>query len=251
MPKHKNSILDHRLISNNYFYPSYSKLEKAFFIQSGKNKLACLYKKVPNSKKTIIHFHGNGEVVSEYIDSDIISPEYSVLYAEYRRYGASEGEKPTLTGILQDVENIIKAVDTPLEDIILFGRSVGSIYALHGAYLFPTIGGLIIESGISDVLARVLLRVSPKKISSTMDELVIEDKKYFDHEMKIKKFQGKTLILHTKHDSLVHSSNAVELYKWANKPKSLHLFDRGDHNDIFYTNYSDYISIVDDFIASV
>jgi len=251
MPKHKNSILDHRLISNSYFYPSYSKLKKAFFIQSGKNKLACLYNKVPNSKKTIIHFHGNGEVVSEYIDSDIISPEYSILYAEYRRYGASEGERPTLTGILKDVEKIIKAIDTPLEDIILFGRSIGSIYALHGAYLFPTIGGLIIESGISNVLTRILLRITPKQINSTISELTAEDKKYFDNEMKIKKFQGRTLILHTTHDSLVPSTNAVELYKWANEPKSMHLFNRGDHNNIFHTNYSEYISLVDNFLASI
>jgi hypothetical protein len=29
MPKHKNSILDHKLISNSYFYPHYAKLIKS------------------------------------------------------------------------------------------------------------------------------------------------------------------------------------------------------------------------------
>jgi len=71
--------------------------------------------------------HGNGEIVSDYIYSKLSYLEYNILYAEYRGYGFSSGDNPSLVNILDDVEHIIKSIDTPLEDIILFGRSIGSI----------------------------------------------------------------------------------------------------------------------------
>jgi len=40
-----------------------------------------------------------------------------------------------MVSMLDDVEHIIKSIDVPMEEIVLFGRSVGSIYALYGANL--------------------------------------------------------------------------------------------------------------------
>jgi len=247
------SILDHKKISKSYFYPRHSKFKEPFYVTNGNNKLACYYHKIQNAKKTVIHFHGNGEVVSDYIDDFDLRMEAmgcSVLLAEYRRYGLSSGDFPSLVEMLDDVEHIIKSIDVPMEDIILFGRSVGSIYALHGAYLFPNISGLIIESGIADVVSRVLMRVNPKGINSTKEILIEEGEKYFNHQKKIANFQGKTLIMHTKYDSLVNSENAIKLYNWANKPKELKLFEFGDHNNIYHINCREYDKLVEEFINS-
>jgi len=243
-------LLNSKAVSNKYFYPRYSNLENPYYIESGNNKLACYYHKIEHPKKTIIHFHGNGEVVSDYIGSFVEKIEAlgcSILLAEYRGYGLSSGDSPSLIDMLDDVENIIKSIDVPLEEIVLFGRSVGSIYALHGAYLFPNISGLVIESGIADVASRII-RFVKKSRTDIIKQMREEGKKYFDHEKKIKTFQGQTLIMHTKYDSLVHSSNAEQLYSWANKPKKLELFLEGDHNNIFWVNQEEYFRVLGEFI---
>ena len=42
--------------------------------------------------------------------------------------------------------------------------------------------------------------------------------------------KGHVLILHTQNDDLVNVSHAENLYEWANEPKELLIFERGDHN---------------------
>ena len=246
----KASILDHVAISQKYFYPRHASFQNPYFVTSGKNQLACYYHKIDNPKKTIIYFHGNGEVVADslnFLENRMEELGCSVLLAEYRKYGLSIGNDPALVAMLDDVEKIIKSVDIPMEDIILFGRSVGSIYALHGASIFPNISGLIIESGISDVITRIFRMVKPKK-KEMEDKVIAEGKKYFDHKKKIQSFKGKVLIMHTEHDTLVSSSNAKDLYEWANEPKKLKLFELGDHNDILFVNKEEYLGLLDEFI---
>ncbi len=225
-------------------------IKNPYYIKSGNNKLACYYHKIKNPKKTIIHFHGNGEVVSNYIGSfvdEVEALKCSILLAEYRSYGLSSGDSPSLVDMLDDVENIIKSIDVPLEDIVLFGRSVGSIYALHGAYIFPNISGLVIESGIADVASRII-RFVKKSRKDIIEQIREEGKQYFDHKKKIELFQGQTLIMHTLYDSLVHASNARKLYEWANEPKKLELFLKGDHNNIFHINKKEYWKVFGKFI---
>jgi len=187
-----NSILNHKTISKNYFFPRYSNFKNPYFIESGNNKLACYYHKIENPQKTIIHFHGNGEVVSDYIDFldfQIEKLGCSILFAEYRKYGLSTGDAPSLVDMLDDVEKIIKSINIPPKEIILFGRSVGSIYSLHGASIFPNISGLIIESGISDVVSRIFSRVNPGS-REIENQIISEGLKYFDHKKKIQQFKG-------------------------------------------------------------
>lgn len=192
-----DSILNHKLISESYFFPNDRTPRDIFWIDTGHAKLACHYYQCPGATKTIIHWHGNGEVVANYVGSPLYDLECNILFAEYRGYGASSGI-PTLTGLLEDIPAIVASVDDALEDIIFFGRSVGSIYALEAARLFPNAGGLIIESGIANVLPRVLMRVQPEEVDSTDDEFELECKKYFDNQSKIHGFNGKVLIMHTR-----------------------------------------------------
>jgi pimeloyl-ACP methyl ester carboxylesterase len=154
--------------------------------------------------------------------------------------------------MLDDVAIIIESLGQPKENIILFGRSIGSIYALHGASLYPdTIGGLIIESGIADVRERILMRVTPKEIGVAQEQFDAECHKYFDHKSKLQSFHGKTLIMHTRHDTIVDVENTRELYEWANQPKRLNLFDHGGHNSILELNTKEYLNMVDSFVYDV
>lgn len=246
-----DSILDHLLISDRYFFPRENSFENPTIIKNGDISLACFYGPYPGADKTIIHFHGNGETVKDYLDSPLLKLPYNYLFTEYRGYGMSNGE-PSLVAMLQDVKVIIDSLDVPKENIVLFGRSIGSIYALHGASLYPDrIGGLIIESGIADVRERILMRVTPQEMRVTNKQFDTECHTYFDHEAKLKSFQGKTLIMHTRHDSLVDVENARKLYEWANMPKRLQLFDDGGHNSILDMNRKKYLEIVDGFVDDI
>lgn len=244
------SILDNELISDNYFFPRVEYIKDPYIVKSNGCTLACYYHHVEGSAKTLIHYHGNGETSADYLHSSLKSLGYSILFVEYRGYGMSSGE-PALVSMLDDVQPVIESLNIPFKSIVLFGRSVGSIYAIHGASIFPQIGGLIIESGISNVAERILMRILPEEIGSTFEEIVQEDKKYFDHEAKMQAFQGRTLILHTKYDSLVPSSNAMDLYEWANEAKELKLFINGDHNDILAVNKIEYLDTVKEFIEDI
>ncbi len=246
-------LLNSEKVSNRYFYPRKTNFENPHYVQSGENQLACYYHKIENPKKTIIHFHGNGETVADYLgtfEQEMEALGCSTLFAEYRQYGLSTGEPPTLVGMLEDVERIIASIDVPPEEIILFGRSVGSIYAIHGASIFPNIAGLVIESGIADMVGRVLKFIR-KPTTVIKEQMREEGKRYFDHEAKLKNFQGQTLIMHTLYDSLVHASNARKLHEWANEPKEIELFLEGDHNNIFLVNRDEYLKLLKIFIEKL
>ena len=104
----------------------------------------------------MVYFHGNGEVVADYLPSFaqwFNRAGYNLLLAEYRGYGMSSGI-PALAGMLDDVVPILDSLGRPDEKLVLFGRSIGSLYAIHGVGQRPKIGGLIIESGVADLAQR-------------------------------------------------------------------------------------------------
>jgi hypothetical protein len=59
-------VLDHPLISARYFFPTRAELPNPFWVEVGPARLACYYQPYPEAK-TIVHFHGNGEVVADHL----------------------------------------------------------------------------------------------------------------------------------------------------------------------------------------
>jgi hypothetical protein len=244
------SILDDAIVTSRYFFPAKSQLKKPFWVDCGDARLGCYFNQPFPGRPVVIHFHGNGEIVSDYVDyipSAIEKMGFNCLLAEYRGYGASNGT-PALVKMLSDVAHIVNAIGLPHNKIVLFGRSIGSLYALHGAYLFPKIAGLIIESGISNILDRILLRVDTEELGVTYEEAAREAKIHFDHKAKMSSFKGSTLIMHTRDDGIVDVSHAKQLFNWANDPKHLEIFDQGDHNSILFANTAEYFRQVSKFL---
>jgi hypothetical protein len=201
----------------------------------------------------VVHFHGNGEIVADYLDdfvSIIDQLGYNCFLAEFRGYGMSTGQ-PELGTMLADVTEIITAIDQPPENLVLFGRSVGSIYAIHAASCFPDIAGLIIESGIADPLERLLLRVRPAELGLTMLQLQAIVDEHLNHQTKLAQYKGASLIMHTRYDGLVDVSHAHRLYEWVAEPKRLKIFEHGNHNNIMFMNANEYFQAVRDFIEGL
>ena len=246
-------ILDHPLLTARYFYPYPNHFPAPFFVQGDGFRLGCRYLQISDDYPTIIHFHGNGETVADYLgdfEALLTAMKVNLLLAEYRGYGMSSGE-PGLVAMLDDVRLIVAASFVPPHKIIFFGRSLGSLYAVHGAFLYPEAAGLIIESGLAEPLERILVRVEPQQLGVTMAALESAVAQHLDQQRKIEAFTGRTLIMHTRNDDLVNVYHGEKLYAWAREPKEKLIFERGDHNNVIAVNLKAYMGAVERLVTSL
>ncbi len=204
-----DSPFDHPIVSQRYFFPRRDPLPETFWAECNGVRLACFSQSPRNDALSFVHFHGNGEVVADYMGpvvDEMIRLGVNVFFAEYRGYGQSSGV-PALDAMLDDADELITSIGIPPERIVLFGRSVGSIYAIHAASRHPQIAGLIIESGIADPLERVLLRVQPAELGVSLRDLQYVARDRFDHRTKLQQYPGPVLVMHAADDSLVAVDN--------------------------------------------
>jgi hypothetical protein len=248
-----SNILDHPLISERYFFPRAGALTDLFWVDCGDAHLACSYHELDPAAKTLLHFHGNGEIVDDW-QGDFVRLIHQMgcncFLAELRGYGQSSGQ-PQLGKMLEDVVPTVKSLNRPAGDLIFFGRSVGSIFALEAAAKFPEAAGLILESGVADVLERLLLRIEPREVGVSAEVLHAEVERQLNHQKKLAQYPGPVLVLHTQNDGLVDVSHGQRLYDWAPGIKTLKIFPQGSHNDIMYVNAPEYFGLVEEFIASL
>jgi hypothetical protein len=248
------SLLDHPTLSARYFFPRRASFASPFDVVTADGaRLACYRGGDDPARPTVVHFHGNGEVVADLLPDlpGWLAPlGCDVVIAEYRGYGLSTGT-PGLTAMLADVGAVVDALGVPAQRLIFYGRSVGSIYAVEAARRHPAAAGLILESGIFDVAERVRLRVTAADLGASEAELDAELARRFDHGAALAGFGGRTLVLHTRHDEIVDCSHGLRLHAAAREPRTLCLFDDGGHNDIFARNQRAYVAAVAALIRAV
>ncbi len=246
-----DSLLNHPLIASRYFFPGGRPPASELAVPVAGATLACGVHRVDPEGFTVVHFHGNGEVVADWEglwDRVINGLGWDLLLAEYRGYGGSTGE-PLLGLMLDDVAAVIEAAGPP-EKVVVMGRSVGSFFALEAVKRFPSIAGLILESAIADPLERLLLRVTPGEVDATAEDWRVLEQR-LDHKAKIGGYTGPTLLLHTQLDQLVDVSHAQRLDRWAGGPTTLRVFESGDHNSILGENWDEYLALVAGFLDGV
>ena len=247
------SLLDHPIISQRYFFPRRASVSGTFWVDCPEARLACYYHEISPQAHTIVHFHGNGEVVADYLDG---FPELigrmgcNCFLAEFRGYGGSTGI-PQLGRMLEDVKQTIESIGQPVGKLVIFGRSVGSLFAIKAAELFPDIAGLILESAIADPLERLLLRLHPEEIGTTAEGLKEAVMATMNTQSGMENFTKPTLILHTRHDGLIDVSHAERLANWCGGPVQLEIFEQGSHNDIMFVNGPRYFSLITEFLNSL
>ncbi len=248
-----SDLLNHPLITQRYFFPRPGGLPEPFWVDCGDVRLACYYRQIEPAARTLVHFHGNGEIVDDYLGDfvDLVARMgCNCLLAEFRGYGRSEGN-PELGRMLNDVEPIIRSLGQPTQQLIFFGRSVGSIFAIEAAARFPEAAGLVLESAVADVLERLQLRVDPAELGTTPERFAETVQARFDHRQKLGRYPGPVLVMHTRHDGLVDVSHGERLYQWAPGRKRLVVFPEGNHNDIMFVNAREYFGALAEFISSL
>ena len=248
-----SELLNHPLISQRYFFPRREGIPQPYWVGCGDARLACFYQQTDADALTVVHFHGNGEVVADYLDG---FPELiermgcNCFLAEFRGYGGSSGS-PLLGKMLDDVKTTIEAIGKPPEKLVLFGRSVGSLFAARAVELFPDVAGLVLESAIADPLERLLLRVHPEELLTTADKLNEAVDEQMNIQRAMQNYTGPTLIMHTRNDGLIDVSHAERLSEWCGGPTHLEIFHHGNHNDIMFVNGPRYFGLLNEFLDSL
>jgi pimeloyl-ACP methyl ester carboxylesterase len=232
------------------FFPRATAVADPFWVRTPDGAALACHRAAPHGDApTVIHFHGNGEVVADYVPTFanlMVGLGVNVIFAEYRGYGASSG-RPSLSAVLDDAEAVLRAARQPPDRVIAYGRSMGSYAAIELASRHP-LAGLVIESGIADPLERVLLRVTPDELEVAAPALAAEVEQLLDHQRKLERHRAPILVLHAVRDEIVDASHAVRLASWAaSEDRELVLLPRGGHNDVLGQNHAAYLKSLSAF----
>ncbi len=245
-----NSILDSKAISGCYLFPQPRQVKSPLLVAVEDAELACYRRVVDPAARTLLHFHGNGESVADYVPdfADALAElGLNSLFVEYREYGASTGSAQ-LVAMLGDGESVLRALDLPAERVIALGRSIGSLYAIELAARQPSLSGLILDSGIADPAERFLAYADLEAAGCSREEVEAEVRRHFNHRRKLGSYPGAVLIMHTENDGLIDISHAERNLRWAGAPqKRLIRFPLGNHNTIMAWNQEAYFQAIADF----
>lgn len=262
MSKTDYSILDRPEITSFLFYPR----KEGFFSRSERGEdnilipvdkdvvIGARFHSAGTSAPTILFFHGNGEIVSDYDDLGPIYVRLGVnfLPVDYRGYGRSTGS-PTVSAMMSDSHKIFSYVQNWLKEkghagpLVVMGRSLGSVSALELTIKWgENIDGLIIESGLAYAIPLLQL------LGIDVGYLGISEENGFSNIEKIKTFQKTTLIIHAEHDHIIPFSDGQALYEASPASDKRFLMIPGaNHNDIFARGLKDYMSAIGDLLKAV
>lgn len=194
---------------------------------------------------TLLFFHGNGEVASDYDDfaPHLTGCGFNFLIVEYRGYGLSRGE-PTLTHMLQDARTAFAFLDDWLKSRgytgpkVIMGRSLGSAPALELVTAFPeAIDALIIESGFARLIPLLHTIGLPRWVE------LPDESKGPSNIAKISTYSGPLLIIHAEEDDIIPFHEGDDLFEASpSSAKRLLTVKHAGHNDIFYVGYREYLA---------
>ncbi|NQT72229.1 MAG: alpha/beta hydrolase [Chloroflexi bacterium] len=200
---------------------------------------------------SILYFHGNGEVVSDY---DWVSRFYNeiganLFVAEYRGYGKSNGI-PTSSNTVADAHIIFKYFQDMLNSngytgaIFIMGRSLGSQSALELATSYPSeIKGLILESGFIQNVRLLKYVGIPLPIPNleSFEKAAIK---------RISEITMPVLIIHGDLDTTIPHTEAENIYSNIGSSEKKLLTIRGsDHNSLMLVGLQEYFDAIKKFIT--
>ena len=241
----KNLLIDNPTISNVVFYPRKTKIPEKLdsnikvlkFDISDNISIGGFFFGTKTENPTILLFHGNGEIASDYqyISHLFLECNVNLAVVDFRGYGFSSGE-PYFTSLISDALPIYDALKywmaemNYLDSLFVQGRSLGSVCVAEiGAHNPSMLKGVIFESGFASIfnIMTNLFRVSSPYL--TPDSL-----KEYSNDIRVQKFQVPTLLIHGTADWIIPYSESQLLYQ--NLPKSVEkkliLIKEAGHNNI-------------------
>ena len=250
------SIFDSDEFNQNLFFPRLDNsavpdgADDIFInVENNCNVHARCYKN-SEAKFTILFFHGNGEIVSDYnvLAEHFIKLGCEFIVCDFRGYGRSDGV-PTLKSSLIDASTIyyyLRDNKFLKKNVCVMGRSLGSASAIEICSRVPEITCCIIESGYADPIPLVerrglnITNITPVEIA------------LFSNSEKIRLVKCPILIIHGEMDSLISPREANLNYKNASSThKKLAMLEEVGHNNIMMARENAYFSCMSSFFSQV
>lgn len=217
--------------------------------------VGCRFYQGDPSWPSILFFHGNGEVASDYDDMAPLYLEKNInlIVADYRGYGQSGGT-PTLSDVARDCHPILSRTYELLGDegfghrLVIMGRSLGSISALELASAHPDlIKGVIIESGFTCVLSVIFHLGLP--LGGAFDGLEEIESQC---EGLARAVTVPALVIHGEEDSLVSVKEGRKLHQiLGSEDKKLVTIEDADHNTVAFVDIDRYFEEIREFVQRV
>ena len=214
--------------------------------------LACRLFFHGDNSPSILFFHGNGEVVSDYnnIYPHTYAQGINLFAAEYRGYGSSFGA-PKYSTMLSDAHHIYRYFMEYLGQgslggkVFVMGRSLGAASTLElAAYYQGDLDGIIIESGSSGMNGW-------ERWFTGAGELAKLRGLQENHIEKLKGIRIPLLTIHGERDNMVPVERAFELQDMvSSEVKRLKIIPNVGHNTIFLHGMQPYMEALGSFVRS-
>ena len=203
------------------------------------------------SDTTLLWLHGNAGNISHRVDNIAALNSLTglgVLIVDYRGYGLSEGS-PSEKGLYLDAEAAFEHLVTelgldPVEDIVLFGRSLGVGVAAEMATRHA-VRCVILESGFTSVISMAGASRPDWLVYALMPFVGAR----YDTLAKISRVKSPVMIVHGDRDEIVPFQMAEELFEAARDPKRFHVVKGAMHNDVYERGGAAYFQALREFIA--
>ena len=232
-----SSIFDSQVFNANLFFPRADSSPALagideYFIDAG-NDARIHVRRHPNpaAKLSLLFFHGNGEIVSDY---DNLAEHFSrlgaeLIIADFRGYGKSTGN-PTLRSSLEDAHTIfdyLKKEEVFKSIVGVMGRSLGGASTIELCSKRSHIQACILESAYADPIPLVERR------GLKIDKTTPEEDAVFNNSLKIATVICPTLVMHGADDFLISPQEAKLNYENAGTIiKTLEILEGVGHNDM-------------------
>ncbi len=220
-------------------------VEDIWFQSPDGTKLHGWFVPAPEATTTLLWFHGNAGNLSHRAENiqKLKSLGTNIFIFDYRGYGKSEG-KPGANGLSKDSQAaydwLVDSKNISPENIILFGRSLGGVFAAEVASNNHA-AGLILESTFTSIrdMSREVMPLLPVYpfLRAT-----------FDSEAILKNLTIPKLILHGTEDEIIPYRLGRALFNSAAEPKEFYDIKGSGHNDTYVTGGEAYFKTLLDFI---
>ncbi len=192
-----------------------------------------------NSKLTVLFCHGNGGNMAHRLDSINIFHNLGLncFIFDYRGYGDSPGkpsEKGTYTDAMAAYKWLAEEKNMPVEDIIIFGRSLGGSIAAQLASKVEA-GALIVESAFTSYvdIGKEYYPYMPVRWFARFGYKTID---------YIRNVRCPVMLIYSGNDEIMPFKFGLELYEAANEPKEF-IEIVGSHNDCFLASGEIYTEV--------
>jgi len=232
-----SSIFDSKVFNANLFFPRADSSpalagSDEYYIDTGEGvRIHVRRHPNPDAKLSLLFFHGNGEIVSDY---DNLAEHFSrlgaeLIVADFRGYGKSTGS-PTLRATLEDAHIIfdyLKKEEAFKSIVGVMGRSLGGAPTIELCSKRSDIQACVLESAYADPVPLVERR------GLKIDKTTPEEDAVFNNSLKISTVKCPTLIMHGADDFLISPQEAKLNYDNAGaKIKTLEILEGVGHNDM-------------------